>query len=294
MVVLVLYGVSMTDRVCMLGLPGSGKTSFLAALYELLSHDDVEGTPRVLALPADRKYLQDVHERWLRCEPAVRTKDTGTPAAVHFELAVGEAEPRSIAIPDLAGGAVRTLWEERRWTNGLDELAQSASDVVLFLRADDIEQPLRVQRVVAGEEADEPQVNDDEPDIPRVAFNPEKSPTQAKLVDLLQAIIAINPAQPLRVAIALSAWDRVQTQGVGPLDLMQLRLPLLWQFLVANPERVAFRTFGISAQGGDFSNADDAHRLLSIDPPSHRALVVDANDISHDMSRPLRWLWASS
>jgi Double-GTPase 1 len=284
----------MTDLVCMLGLPGSGKTSFLAALYELVSHSDVEGAPRLLALPADRQYLQSVHERWLRCEPALRTKDSGVPVAVHFELAVGDADPRAIGVPDVAGGAIRTLWEERRWTNGLDDLAQSASDVILFIRADDIVQPTRVQLVLDPKAADDPRADEkDEPGAPLIPYNPEKSPTQVKLVDLLQAVIAINPARPLSVAIVLSAWDRVDGQGVGPPEFIRMRLPLLWQFLIVNPERITFRAFGISAQGGDFSEANDAQRLLGIDPPSLRAIVVDDDEKSHNVSRPLQWLWTN-
>ncbi len=282
----------MAELICMLGLPGSGKTSFLAALYELVSHDDIEGSPKLVALPPDRAYLQDIHERWLRCEAALRTKDTGPAAAIHFDLETGDAETFSVAIPDVAGGAVRTLWEERRWTNGLDELARTASDVMLFLRADDIEPPKRVREAIDHAAVEEPRADgDDEREVPRIAFNPENSPTQVKLVDLLQSVAAINPTRPLGLAVVLSAWDRVQDQDVGPLELMQLRLPLLWQFLTANSETITFRAFGVSAQGGDFQQDADVRRLLSTDPPSSRTIVVDGEQVSNDISRPLRWLW---
>jgi hypothetical protein len=287
--------VIVTDRVCLLGLPGSGKTSFLAAVFELIAHDDVPGALRLAALPADRLYLQTVHERWLRCEPALRTRDTGTPQAVQFDLATDGGEPRVIEVPDIAGGAVRSLWEERRWTNGLDDLAKAATGVMLFARSDDIVPPRRVQRVIDTEAIPQTRVapsDDGEGDIP--PFDPGEAPTQVKLVDVIQSVVAIRETSPLRLAIILSAWDLVDGEGVGPLDLVRLRLPLLWQYLIANPEAIQFHAIGISAQGGDFSDPEDAQRLLSIDPPSHRVLVVDGEKRSNDISLPLRWLWSSA
>lgn len=284
----------MPNGVCMLGLPGSGKTSYLAALYEVVSHDDLHGAPRLAALPEDRHYLQGIHERWLRCEPAVRTRDVEVTPTVRFELSFGGEEAQPVAIPDVAGEAVRALWEERRWRNGLDEIVSTADDVMLFLRADAVVEPLRVQRILDPASAPPPLVDlddDDEPDVAARPFNPEQSPTQVKLVDLLQAVIALNNSRPLALAIVLSAWDRFESSGVAPLDVLRIRLPLLWQYLIANPELLDFRAFGVSAQGGDFEDPSEARRLLHVEPPSGRMLVTDGDDTSHDVSRPLQWLW---
>lgn len=285
----------MDSRVCMLGLPGSGKTSYLASLYELISHDDVEGAPQLNALPDDRQYLQRVHERWLRCEPAVRTRDAGSPTAVEFSLTFDDSEEQTLAIPDVAGEAVRALWEERRWKSGLDDLARGASGILLFTKADEIVQPVRVQRVIDPETPQAQPLLDDEPDVAATAFDPEKSPTQVKLVDLLGAVIELEPTRKLRVSLVLSAWDRVQHEGVTPAELVRLRMPLLWQYLVSNPELFAFNTYGVSAQGGDFAEPSAAERILAVDPPAHRATIVSdqREEASHDVSLPLRWLWAS-
>src|SRR5207247_89555 len=58
----------------LMGLPASGKTTFLAAAWEVVSHaDEVAGAPRLITIPAERRYLVQIHERWLKLEPALRT-----------------------------------------------------------------------------------------------------------------------------------------------------------------------------------------------------------------------------
>ncbi len=278
----------------MLGLPESGKTSYLAALYELISHDDVPGALRIEALPADRQYLQTIHERWLRCEPAIRSRSE-QPQSIRFSIRIETGELRPLSVPDVAGESVRKVWEERRWDPGLLDLAASASAVMLFVRSDEIHPPKRIKTLsepvedMPGDEGDE---GDEEPDTAKEPFDASKAPTQVKLTDLLQSTLKVNPARPLRVAVVLSAWDCVEREEISPYDLLRIQLPLLWQYLQSNPERILYHVFGVSAQGGEFSESVKNNPLLKVFPPSTRSRFIDGQEVSHDVSGPLRWLWA--
>jgi len=210
---------------------------------------------------------------------------------VRFDLRLEDSAPKTVSVPDVAGEAVRALWEERRWKSGLDELARSASGVLLFIKANDIVQPLRVQRAMDPKARRQP-VLDEEPDFAAIPFDPGGSPTQVKLVDLIRAVLDLRATRRLRLAIVISAWDMVTQEEVTPLELIRLRMPLLWQYLASNPELIVFRTYGVSAQGGDFENPSDSERLLSVEPPAKRAIVVGEDIASHDVSHPLRWLWS--
>ncbi len=84
----------------------------------------------------------------------------------------------------------------------------------------------------------------------------------------------------------ISAWDRI-TEKVSPSQWMTSRLPLLSQYLTANAESFSIRCFGVSAQGGDLSQAV---ALRKVSQPAERIAVVDDDlDSTHDITLPVQW-----
>ena len=124
---------------------------------------------------------------------------------------------------------------------------------------------------------------------------------QVKLVDLLQFVAESGErAQPIRIAVILSAWDLVEkAQRIGPGMAKELPKnptrflahcwPLLHQFLESNEDVFCHRVFGVSARGGG-NSPDEIERLTSIDQPSDRVILVDDEHRSKDLTRPIRWL----
>src|SRR2546426_12094390 len=61
-------------RVLMIGLPNTGKSTFLAALWHVVQQEDVPGSLVLERFPdGNREYIAALHARWLRCEPVDRT-----------------------------------------------------------------------------------------------------------------------------------------------------------------------------------------------------------------------------
>jgi hypothetical protein len=120
------------------------------------------------------------------------------------------------------------------------------------------------------------------------AWDADRVPTQVKLVDLVQALVREPFSLPrVQIAVIVSAWDLVSESAASPAAWLAARLPLLDQYLRANPERFAARIFGVSAQGGDL--ARDGERLLRQDVPARRIVVAEDASQSHDLTAPVRW-----
>jgi hypothetical protein len=91
----------------------------------------------------------------------------------------------------------------------------------------------------------------------------------------------------VQLAVIVSAWDLVGQSAGSPSNWLATRLPLLSQYLRANPDRFATRIFGVSAQGGDLTR--DGERLLLEDVPARRIVVVEDTSETHDLTAPVRW-----
>ena len=131
---------------------------------------------------------------------------------------------------------------------------------------------------------------------PETEWDPDKTPQQVQLVDLLQ--IVSNPPhgkRPTRIAVIVSAWDLAPTQS-DPTTWLSHRMPLLDQLLRAHACEIPYRVYGVSAQGGRLPKreepdvASDRNELLGYARPSTRIRVVGHEAGQHDLTHPIRWL----
>jgi hypothetical protein len=281
------------SRFISIGLPESGKTTYLAALWHVLESREVHGALQLSALQADREYLNTIRDAWLSFSSVPRTL---VPAGgIVFTLA-DEADSLlgTVEFPDLPGESFRAQWTERQWSEDYDGLVRSADGVLLFVHPSVIE-PRQISEADAalGSKARKRKAAAQE-----LAWNPERSPTQAQAVELLQFLAeAWQQSFPIPAAIIVSAWDRVavlaeatKSEEPTPANWIAARLPLLSQFLRANPELFRTRIYGVSAQGGDFEVSGDRERMMDHVVTSDRIRVVGPDRVSHDPTSPLRWL----
>lgn len=278
--------------VVVLGLPGSGKTTFLAALWHLLTSDEVKTRLKLVSLKAgESAHLNEIAALWRRAKVQERTLHAGD-RTVTMSLRNEAASEFQLSFPDLAGESFQQMWEARECAPEVAASLRSAN-VLLFIHADKIKAP--------GWIADDAEALGGLPGEPGkpVPWNARMAPTQVKLVDLLQSL----QAPPLetgtrRVAIVLSAWDKAADAGMSPDEYLTAHLPLLRQYLSHGLDKAwTVSVFGVSAQGGVYDEAgkpprDDAQRIREMDVPSERITVVSAEGQSHDLTEPLQWLLA--
>jgi hypothetical protein len=169
----------------------------------------------------------------------------------------------------------------------LDQLVAGSNGAILFVRADRIVAAETLADFnTALEHAGQPAEGATAPERPE-DWELALAPTQVRLADAVQELLRRRGSAPLRLALVLSAWDTQSETGLVPLQWAQRRLALLTQ-LLDGQESLEWSVFGVSAQGGDFSDAEQRDRLEKIDV-SVRATVAHADGSEGGVGAPVRW-----
>lgn len=270
------------------GLPQSGKTTYLAALWHVLVDQSSATKLKLKHLSGDRTYLNLIVEAWRACAPVPRTTlQTDATVALHLEGdGFGEF---TLSMPDLSGEAFDQQVEHRRISLAHFELFRGANGVILFVHPDVKKGTLisdqdQITAIIGGVTEAGSGANG-HPAFP-TPWKAEMLPTQAKLVELLQFLLELVD-QRLRVAVVVSAWDLVEDVGQTPCEYVSGRMPLLRQFLDANDDLIDHAVFGVSAQGGAIPA--DKSKLLELDSLK-RIRVCQGSKNDHDITKPLAWL----
>jgi hypothetical protein len=279
----------------LIGLPSTGKTSFLAALWYAIQQS-LSPTGLVLKkLDGDSTYLNKIRAAWLAFKPVGRNPiDTETFVSMWLRRREGDEELH-LTFPDVSGESFKQQWTSRQFTISYDKCLKAANGGILFIHPHSIIQPLRITQVadLAGLIDDDVAAEAAEPVTsapPATPWDVEKAPTQVQLVELLQFLKAQPHFRPpFRLVLAISAWDLVVASKLSPESWVQEQLPLLSQFLTSNRSSFEVAFYGISAQGGNYEGSDVAE--LHRKNPAKRIEIVGENVNSrHDITEPLQWL----
>ncbi|MFO0842332.1 MAG: hypothetical protein U0797_08010 [Gemmataceae bacterium] len=279
--------------VLLVGGPDAGKTNYLTRLWIALQAGG--GCLRARGLPADAEYLngnatillgghfaphtsQNVHARNL---VPVEWSDGGT----------GE-----LVVPDCPGEEWEKIHRTRSWSEEWEATLPTLVGCLLFVRAgsDRVVAPLDWVNCASmfGGPIELPGA--------ALATPPAEMPTQVLLIDWLQclgtAVASLQaPARRLRVAVVISAWDRVPTdqQGENPSQYIASNFRMLSDFILSNSGAFEFAQFGVSVTGGDLDAAPGfREEYLSGDPATAGYVVHTLNgtvERSTDHSLPVAW-----
>lgn len=286
----------MSERsVAIIGLPESGKTTFLAALWHLVTSREIETSLRFRALNAgNAAHLHEIAARWRDAKVQDRTS-VGGHRRVSMSLQDSNGAALTVTFPDVPGEAYRRMWEDRDCSVEIAEFLKSGG-ILLFIHADTIRVPKWVvDEVALSREAGLPTPGGEE-----VEWHPRLAPTQVQLVDMLQ-LLRRPPidAGPRRLAVMLSAWDKASGEGLTPQSYLETKLPLLAQYLRRNSDGWTVRIYGVSAQGGEYDpvggsgrGRPEAEELRQLDVPSTRIRLIAEGRETSDLTEPLAWLMA--
>lgn len=269
-----------------LGLPKSGKTTYLGALAAVVENPSYSGAYKFAAYPEERQLLESLIDNWLQCNEAERTKGQEPfPNTLHLSDSASGAEV-TLNIPDLSGEIYDRQCERRNCSEEYVELARSTDLVMLFCHAGRNYRNDPIPRLEGGNEA--------EIDDLEVKWKPSNVSLGAKLVDLLQMLLLLREdAAKLRVAVIISAWDLVEAvreiEPINPKQFIVRSVSLLEQFLESRKSDLDFEVFGISAQGGDYNETESRNRLLALSP-LERISVFTGDTLSRDIALPIKWL----
>jgi hypothetical protein len=281
------------QTIILVGGPDSGKTNFLARLWESLRTQAgklVCPTP-----PDDIKYVEEALSHLLQGDFAPRSDRNVDEGRSDVTIPVRRASAPAddvarLVVPDITGelwtNAVETLEMTTRW---MDDLKKS-SGAILFVRvlSDLNVTPLDwvTARGVLRREIS-------------LTKDGEQLPTQVMLSELLRFLeISLQPrsdGSPPRVAVLVTAWDRLDrhTAAAGPSAFLHREYPLFAGKLRHNT-RLHIKTFGVSVVGGDLNiDAEFRQRFLEGDIANSGYVIADEDGSirqDRDITVPMAWL----
>ncbi|WDJ88093.1 hypothetical protein JH302_12245 [Xanthomonas campestris] len=278
--------------VAIIGLPESGKTTLLAALWHMVREKGAATRLTFAGLSrGNYEHLNALAKRWRSGKRQQRTQLAGT-RAVSMRLKNDAGRTVEVSFPDAPGEDFSRMWERRE----LDEATHAtllAPAIVLVINGNTIRFPAWISErnaIQAGFGLP--------PEVAEVAdWKAEFAPTQVQVVELLQFLMSGDlDIGPRRLAVLISAWDEVEGDGMNPEELLTANLPLLDQYLRNGRDPWIWRVWGLSAQGGAYEDADvgeilpATEALRELTRPSDRIRVVDGSVTGTDVTAPLDWL----
>ena len=284
--------------VVMAGMPQTGKSTFLGALYHVLeTGGDQPVTLEIL--PKARQHLEGLRERWLRVEKEGRTpREITSMNELCLQFSDGA---RSLVLrwPDLSGEYFDDMVRKRLVDGHVASIIQDATAVLIFVHPDTVTLQPRIHEVERLANAVSPgeEDRDEGGQGGEVAGHREKEwdammvPGQILVVDLVQLLLASLLGAAIRkISVVVSAWDMVSEHFGSPKAYVGDQLPLLAQFVNANSDIYEFRIFGVSALGGD-PETDKAQLQAEIDPVQRiKTVCEDGIDAKDGILSPLLWL----
>ena len=282
-------------RLVFLGLPRTGKSTFLGAFWALVQ-SPVERAVRESDFSGDRSYVQKLADQVARGVELDRTAldaDEELAVGVDFDAA-GLAD---LLIPDTSGESLRVLAERRIWYPRLLDACRNATAILMFVHPDRLRLPTRLVVASAAEPAaavaEEPAaVEFHPPDAIRFQAH-EHACTAAELIDVFENLTELwNERRPIRVGVVISAWDRVGGDPrPSPHQWLAARLPALLSTLESNRDVAEFEVFGVSAQGGSLEHRDE---LLANGEICDRVFAEDRSGRRISLVEPIRWaIWGT-
>lgn len=285
----------MAHSILLLGGPDTGKTNYLARLWETLRSK--KGRLICPNPPDDIRYVEEALSHMLLGSFAPRSNksidESRADVAIPVRPANSDVATSELIVPDVNGelwkSAVETLELPERWMRDL----KAAMGALLFVRvlSDLNVSPLDwvTAKKILRRDLDIPQ------DVKEI-------PTQVALCELVRFLeLTLNSGDSgtlPRVAICVTAYDLLDamSSAAGPAAYIKNEYPLLAGRL-ADVERLEVKVFGISVVGGDLgvdqefreaflkgSFADSGYTVTE----KNGEVVKDS-----DMTRPIAWVLRS-
>lgn len=302
-------------KVFMIGMPSSGKTTYLASLCRLLLYGGQETGWKL--------DVKDVPEGFERVQILIKNINSYKAVKRTYGLELNNValslynqnqEWMQFVVPDSSGEIFRDLVYDRRIASNIMEQIVESDMLLFFINVNTM---ISEERIKLGEKSAIKQLNEEQGDkvtqsaediveeyardreneqikskeqVKNKEKEQKKYNNQSALVELLQIIIYLVP-HSLNIRFVISAWDLVEKEfkqdKVTPKEYIKIKLPLLYQYLEFNSKLIDYEIWGVSAQGGDFDDEDDLKKLQSNNGEDYICVVDSKADTSKDLTKLL-------
>lgn len=286
----------MTEHsILLIGGPDSGKTNYLARLWEALR--DRKGDLIAPRAPTDIAYVEEALAHLLQGSFAPRSDKGLEEAEYGFNIPVklretDEEATTEISVPDVSGELWKKAVESGELSPGWMDRLNAISGALLFVRIGSEETFAHLDWVTSARilRMSSVQVTDEEV---------KKVPTQVALCELLRFIEHIltksgpRKIRP-RVALLITAWDMLDQEraAAGPFTYIKHEFPLL-AGRMSDVTAFEVRAFGVSVVGGDFVEPAFKKQFLQSELKDAGYIVQDTDgyvEKKSDITIPVGWV----
>lgn len=282
-----------TKRYYIMGLPASGKTTFLVAFtYMLMNYTRKVGLhmkPDVKQEGLTESFQKEIN-RWTNFEPLTHTA-VGQVHRMKYVLYDEMDDRYELEVPDVSGETFSAIIKDRYIDDKTLNDWMRADTILFFINLDKMnigdseelltEMPISVQNLLAGqnEQIYESSIKD-----------MSEFPGQFALVELLQILCHVRK-KSINIKFIISAWDNIEALNEGkdaiiPEEIFSEKLPLVYQFINASKGDLMVQYWGVSAQGSSLEDSAEIERMSFSVEPMERVKVVDTmGKISFDLSK---------
>lgn len=265
---------------CLVGLPGAGKTTFLAAFWAAVRDASEVGSCKITRWPKDAKYLQKIANEWFEGK-VVERNPSSSMEPIELDVRSTAGTEFSLRIPDLSGEAFRDAAADRQIDPHVAALVADSELLLFFVSAATATVPISLADLTIDYDEDAT------PDEDVVEFDAKELETDLLNGELLQLLpgLTSTPEKPPPMVVIVSAWDTVDALGLKPTEWLDKEQPMFAQLLAEYRRNAPVGVIGMSAQGADYDKDPTVNRK----PPAERPLVVTDHTRSTDIAAPLAW-----
>jgi len=272
-----------TPEIVLLGGPDSGKTHFAGQLYGRLKRNP--GLLELRDTPADLSALEEVLHCLENGHAAGHTS-AGTWTDVLLPLKDKRGNELDLRWPDYGGEQLRTIFTERQVTEAWrSELRQAEGWLLLIRLKKEITYPDALAELAKRS-------SDGNGTIARAG----DWDGNARWVELLQILLhvagvgTVSHREQPRVAVLLSCYDELASDGLLPSQVLAKHLPLVSAFIDSIWKPSAISVWGLSALGCLLEKNSDNEQFINQGPEHQGWIISPEGQQNSDLSRPLAWL----
>jgi hypothetical protein len=297
----------MENKFMFVGLPQSGKSSYIAALWHVVVSGELPESMTVTSLPEYREYLNTLRTCWLSCKKIERNKGEVFNDVFLNIRDNAKGKDAKLIFPDVAGEMFRSQFSTRKITVEYANRVKESDGLIVFISPGDITKPILIsqankllQSFFPGSKDNKAGKENNSSSKASTEISKEwdydDAPTQVVLIDLIQMILPFYKKK-IKIGIVISMWDLIYNlpdpaySRLTPEQWLIKELPMLNQFLKSNKKKFSHQVYGISAQGGSYDeDKDDKTKLYDMTNQSERIKVQVGNQISNDICMPIKWI----
>jgi len=268
----------LNNEILIIGPPKSAKTTFLAQLYGRL----LERNGKIIIHGAP-KNIEGIKDAYNRLSEGLEPQTTPANANLEVEIPVKLDERQFVLrAKDYGGEQVRDITKLMEYDSTWAGRAKSHDRWIMFIRPAEIYHHYDISMKGFAEQESQDEAKPE--NLPENRLS-----DQAKFIELLQILLHARKSgikdrlKSPKLIIALTCWDELNTND-SPTEVLQTKLPLLYQFIKSNWDEKSNLIMGVSAQEFPLKTEEARQRYLEELPESFGYLVFDDNEQERDLT----------